>query len=191
LAYAGYIGAGATKLSSAERIWPASQAVREARLSFDFRYGDAKRLLAQVDKGALLEPYSSRTSQKGWMHAYLLARADPTPANIDVAVKAISAFLNPLSALPSIVHLGRIDAAYDYVNRPAVIAWLLRGDTYVLFRVHMRPFLFDRRFMAFADRIGLLRYWQTSGHWPDFCRDKELPYDCQAEARRLHLAKAV
>jgi hypothetical protein len=65
----------------------------------------------------------------------------------------------------------------------------VRGVTYVLFRVGMRPFLFDRRFMAFADRIGVAAYWRTSGAWPDFCYDKDLPHSCEAEARRLHSAK--
>jgi hypothetical protein len=31
----------------------------------------------------------------------------------------------------------------------------------------------------------LLQYWQSSGHWPDFCSERGLPYDCKKEAGRL------
>jgi hypothetical protein len=33
--------------------------------------------------------------------------------------------------------------------------------------------------------LGLLAYWRLSGRWPDFCRDPDLPYRCQAEGQRL------
>jgi len=42
----------------------------------------------------------------------------------------------------------------------------------------------DPRFIELAMRIGLVDYRQSSGHWPDFCADPKLPYDCRAEARR-------
>jgi hypothetical protein len=38
--------------------------------------------------------------------------------------------------------------------------------------------------MRLAARIGLVDYWQASGHWPDFCGESGLPYDCKAEAKR-------
>ena len=33
-----------------------------------------------------------------------------------------------------------------------------------------------------SDRVR--DYWQSSGHWPDFCTDATLPYDCRTEATR-------
>jgi hypothetical protein len=33
--------------------------------------------------------------------------------------------------------------------------------------------------MLVAARLGLLQYWQSSGQWPDFCFDPDLPYDCK------------
>lgn len=56
----------------------------------------------------------------------------------------------------------------------------------ILFRVNMRALRLDRRFMALANNLGLVQFWQSSGIWPDFCDDEDLPYDCKAEARRLH-----
>jgi len=43
--------------------------------------------------------------------------------------------------------------------------------------------------MPLARRLGLLQYWHSSGHWPDFCADPQLPYDCRAEAHRLLAAR--
>jgi len=41
----------------------------------------------------------------------------------------------------------------------------------------------DPRFMRVAARAGLTDYWLDTGHWPDFCRTPDLPYDCEAVAR--------
>jgi DNA-binding winged helix-turn-helix (wHTH) protein/tetratricopeptide (TPR) repeat protein len=191
LAYAGYAQTAAADLQTAERIWPNSEAVREARQNFDFRYGDAVPLLQAIEKGTLLRPYASTTAQNGWMRAYLQARVHSTPASIDNAVELLSSYNNPLGTLQSIVQLGRIDAAYGYVSQARNLPWFRDGGTYVLFRSFMRPFLFDRRFMAFADRVGLVQYWQSTNIWPDFCREKKLPYDCKAEARHLHPTKSA
>jgi hypothetical protein len=43
----------------------------------------------------------------------------------------------------------------------------------------------DAPFMALAKRLGLVDLGVKSGHWPDFCRDPRLPYDCKAEAAKL------
>ena len=39
--------------------------------------------------------------------------------------------------------------------------------------------------LAYAQRVGLLQFWQSSGKWPDFCFDPDLPYDCKKEAAKL------
>ena len=36
--------------------------------------------------------------------------------------------------------------------------------------------------MPFAARIGLADYWLDSGHWPDFCTEERLSYDCKQAA---------
>ncbi|MEJ7777909.1 MAG: hypothetical protein WKF52_11160 [Sphingomicrobium sp.] len=55
----------------------------------------------------------------------------------------------------------------------------------MLFRPALKDIRRDRRFMQVAKRIGLLNYWRTSGHWPDFCQEADLPYDCKKEAAKL------
>jgi hypothetical protein len=41
------------------------------------------------------------------------------------------------------------------------------------------------RFLHVAQHFGLLKYWQQSGKWPDFCFESDLPYDCKAETAKL------
>ncbi len=56
----------------------------------------------------------------------------------------------------------------------------------ILFRPALKDVRRDLRFMQVAKRIGLLKYWRTSGHWPDFCKEMDLPYDCKTEAAKLY-----
>ena len=58
------------------------------------------------------------------------------------------------------------------------------GDPMLLFFKSSGAMRRDPRFMRLAARIGLVDYWRTSGHWPDFCSEADLPYDCRAEAER-------
>jgi hypothetical protein len=51
------------------------------------------------------------------------------------------------------------------------------------------PLRRDPRFMQLAVRYRLVDYWRSSGHWPDFCADPALPYNCRTEANRLKPAK--
>lgn len=43
----------------------------------------------------------------------------------------------------------------------------------------------DPRFMQLMQRFGLVDYWRSTGHWPDFCSEPGLPYDCMAVAAKL------
>jgi hypothetical protein len=49
----------------------------------------------------------------------------------------------------------------------------------------------DIRFMRLARKFGFVTYWRETGHWPDFCSEPGLPYDCHMEANRIiHTAAA-
>ena len=58
-------------------------------------------------------------------------------------------------------------------------------STTPLFYPEMKAFRHDARFMPFAKRLGLVDYWKRSGHWPDFCADPDIPYDCRKVAATL------
>jgi hypothetical protein len=55
----------------------------------------------------------------------------------------------------------------------------------VYFRPSLKKFRADPRFMIIAKRAGLIDYWRKTGHWPDFCSEPGLLYDCKAEAAKL------
>ena len=84
------------------------------------------------------------------------------------------------------VNLGAVDQAYAVVENPRALAQLRHGETDILFRVYMRPFQLERRFPDLTAKLGLLQFWESSGLWPNFCDDNQLPYNCRREARRLH-----
>jgi DNA-binding winged helix-turn-helix (wHTH) protein/TolB-like protein len=48
-----------------------------------------------------------------------------------------------------------------------------------LFYPAMKDFRADPRFIPLARRLGLADYWRRSGHWPDFCAEPGLAYDCR------------
>jgi hypothetical protein len=77
---------------------------------------------------------------------------------------------------------GDIDEAYELLKQPLPNS---RSYFAFLFYPEMKAFRHDKRFMALADRLGLLRYWRETNQWPDYCTEPDLPYDCRAwnEAR--------
>jgi hypothetical protein len=82
---------------------------------------------------------------------------------------------------------GDIDGAY------AEIAHARRGSQFIiaLYYPEMRAFRADPRFMPLAARLGLVDYWTRTGHWPDFCAERDRPYDCAAVARGLGSSPSV
>jgi hypothetical protein len=61
----------------------------------------------------------------------------------------------------------------------------INGDIPYLFLSATRPLRTDLRFMRVAIRLGLVAYWRDTGQWADFCREPTLPYNCQAEVKKL------
>jgi hypothetical protein len=86
-----------------------------------------------------------------------------------------------LVAIGSLASFGFVDDAFALAARFDANV----NDTTDLFQPFTASMRRDPRFMALAARIGLVDYWRTSGHWPDFCSEPGLPYDCRAEAEHL------
>src|SRR6185436_17892124 len=83
-----------------------------------------------------------------------------------------------LSSLGYVDDAAALSARYDPAALPS------RDFNLLLFAPSMDALRRDPRFMQMAARIGLARYWRESGHWPDFCADRTLPYDCKTEAAK-------
>ena len=125
---------------------------------------------------------------------YLAAEESGKPADV---AKARSAALGTVaggqmeaitSAAEALSVLGFTDDAFavaEHIQPRGPPA----DDTEFLFFTLTAPMRKDPRFMQLAARLGLIDYWKSSGHWPDFCADRSLPYDCRTEANRLRPAK--
>jgi adenylate cyclase len=103
------------------------------------------------------------------------ALLQPTPADITYVV-----YLK----FEALSYLGYVDDAFAAADR-----WAANGGrdilgTRFLFLPKTAPMRRDPRFMKLATRLGLVDFWRSTGHWPDFCSEPGLPYDCRAEAAR-------
>ena len=184
LAYAGLRSAAVDQLAKAEAIWPNAETMRQARYRIDLRYGDPRNALKMLD--------SNQSGDNGgpaydvsW-RSFLEARIDPSPANIDRALESFrDRYRRDPADIPGYAQalgtFGRVDEFYAVTRNPLTVdSMTVSTDT--LFRSQMTPILRDPRFIELAQRLGLLAFWRSSGAWPDFCRDPQLPYDCRAEA---------
>jgi len=134
------------------------------------------------------DPSSSRYD------TYLVAYESGKPADVARARNAalaatgldIRRTATIANAIETLSVLGFTDDAFVVAQRFTPRA---EGDSAFLFYTLTAPLRRDLRFMQLAARIGLVDYWRASGHWPDFCADPTLPYNCRAEANRLSTAK--
>jgi DNA-binding winged helix-turn-helix (wHTH) protein/tetratricopeptide (TPR) repeat protein len=179
LAYAGRTEMAAAELKRAEQRWPGTLTLRDARFRFHLRYGDPREALQIVRSEGISQEFEE----------FLLARIDPTPANIERAVDAVrqrgttsSKAINDLTQL--LAQFGQEDEAYELI-----MGWKRTDQagamTGMLFRPTLRKFRSNPRFIRVADHLGLLAHWRNSGKWPDFCFEPDLPYDCKVEASKL------
>jgi tetratricopeptide (TPR) repeat protein len=179
LAYAGRIDAAYVQLRKAEAITPGARNLQMARYRLDLRFGDPR--------AALTEFRNIRGFDRA-QESFLEARIDPTPAKIQRAIdeERLEYAQEPryiAGLLQALAQFGRKDEAIDlmiHYRDPAAIGY----NADVLFRPAMREVWRDPRSMAAAAHLGFLRFWQKGDHWPDFCADPTLPYDCKKEAAK-------
>jgi len=122
---------------------------------------------------------------------YLMAYEFGKPADVararGVALAAPAANTGAVgNAVEALTVLGFTDDAFTVAGR---FAPRYQNDSQFLFFTLAAPLRKDPRFMQLAAHIGLVDYWRSSGHWPDFCADPALPYNCRAEAEKLKPAK--
>lgn len=179
LASVGRIPEAIAELHQAEALWPGSLVVRETRYLLYLRFADPReaiRLRGSGDAAALQD-------------AFLAAREARTRENVEKAVT--DARSKYATDWRWISHSAQVFG--EFGRDEELFSILLNWDqpdgvdavTDVLFRPSLHNFRRDPRFMRVAKRLGLLDYWQNSGHWPDLCKEPDLPYDCAAEAAKI------
>ncbi|HEU4810231.1 MAG TPA: TIR domain-containing protein [Sphingomicrobium sp.] len=177
LVYSGQSNAAKRALQTAESNWTRSTAIAQLRFMFDLRYGDPANALRMLRDNEVPDITPDET-----MELYLQARSKPTAANVEAVLRSYRAGYEKresgsLSYAQALAQFGKVDAAYRLLATAPLDSWY--SNTEILFRPYMKAFRADPRFMAFANRLGLLGIWKKSGVWPDFCKDPKLPYDCR------------
>lgn len=185
LAYAGRVESAFQELRHAEELWPDSAAIDDARFRLNNRYGDPKLGLQMLRAGKMrLQPMVSPM-----VESFLIARIEPTEFNVRRAMteaeKRVSS--DPRAIGDLIQTAGQFHREEELYRM--LLSWPngqeLRVLGEVLFRPPLAKFRRDPRFMRVAARADLVRYWKSSGKWPDFCFEPDLPYDCKTEAAKL------
>lgn len=167
-------------------IWPDDPSLWLLRLRIAFwgeTYEDALALI-----NAPASQIRSTRARQCWGDA---ANAMRAPANTQARAAAVRQVVDcsntgdipTAQALMQYSALGELDEAFALARQRFEDE--RRGGEDVLFAAATGPMRADPRFMPLMRDLGLLAYWRLSGRWPDFCRDPDLPYRCQAEAQRL------
>jgi tetratricopeptide (TPR) repeat protein len=181
LAISGQTDFAEQQLRHAEQLWQGTSALEQAQWDFYFRFGDPKTGLQ----------LASERSVSPSMLLFLHARANPTDANVE---KLISFYMDRSSNSENLASLDMLMQAFAQFHRedqlyPIVLRWPKAAEFAemgnVWFRPALREFRRDPRFMQILARTPLLNYWRTTGKWPDFCSEPDLPYNCMKEAARL------
>lgn len=178
LAFSGRVDRAFGEMKALKTLDDVARSVTETRFRLNLRYGDPRSSLA------LYRKYGTSRMHE----AFLQARIEPTPANQQRAIglaRASAARQGYYSAFSEVLSaFGRDDEVFVALMRlppERVDQFLLQ----TLFRPTLSRLREKPRFLQIAQRYGLLEYWRTSGNWPDFCSEPDLPYDCKAEAAKL------
>jgi tetratricopeptide (TPR) repeat protein len=181
LAQTGRTEGALDEIAKAERIWPGSDAVDDAKFAFHLRFGDPRVAWQMIQTGEV---------PAAWIDArsFIQARITRDPKDIDLATKdAKAAYATDPSSFQHLVQTFTIlDREHDLL--PILMTAPLKDAIFVTdvtFRPAARELWRNPEALRYAQRIGLLSYWQASGKWPDFCFETDLPYDCKKEAAKL------
>jgi len=147
-----------------------------------YRYGDPREAMRILQSGKLgFSPTKAQLS-------FLEARIDPSRSKIEKAVsdarneyRGRSSGFSPY--VQTLAYFGRNEETAEALL--TVEPDTVPGVIWVLFRPYFSNLRHDPRFMKIAKRFELIRYWQETSQWPDFCSEPDLPYDCNKEATKV------
>jgi TolB-like protein/Tfp pilus assembly protein PilF len=194
LVNAGRADEAAGVMDEARRLWPDYWEIPLTDFPVALARGDYDRALV------LLEARSAKHTDKPavtavWrlvLHALSSKDEGARQAALDAA--RTEPALDYQARIYLLSRLGDIDGAFRIADQAFTPEALAQPAIFFFNGNHGIGFLWgpatlamrrDIRFMALANRLGLVDYWRTTGHWPDYCSEPGLPYDCKAEAAKL------
>ncbi len=173
------------------RLRPEDQISRRMLLDMTALTGDPEEALAIVAdptehradlSGDVLEAYRAFL---GWRKSD--AERDRRVATTAILGVVASGRLYPAEAVPMLAKMGQLDAAFGvaqgYAEDPRTLMSGMLFRPEFLFFPETAPMRRDPRFIRLAETLGLVRFWQETGVWPDFCRSEP-----QSICRRMQRA---
>lgn len=157
--------------------WPDDEDVTWPRFRTSVFFGSRAEALRLLDTNASMD----RADKACWRTAIEGASAGSAAARRSAALQVRRCMSgDPGNAFQLLALLGDADGAFaqgdGVIAQHSLRAFFLPA-AHLLWR--------DPRFMPLMKRAGLVDYWLTSSHWPDFCSDAQLPYQCRVEAAHL------
>ncbi len=167
------------------RVWPHSPDAWWNRLmnaSYNADPAEGLHMLANVDAAPPeIRPMLPPPVLTRW-RAFLVARQSGDPARMRRAAHALRELIpgrfSRSSGGAALSLSGDVDAALEMAE--GVVSYSTSG----FFLPPWRNLRRDPRFMTLIRDTGLIQYWRETGRWPDFCGERDLPYDCETEAAR-------
>jgi DNA-binding winged helix-turn-helix (wHTH) protein/TolB-like protein len=186
LAAQGRAGDSRALVAQMRKHWPDQNSTKDARFMTSILLGATDETLAQLADPASYPAGMDQKAADAWIVALKAlsgkdakAKAQAAKAVLDVAD---SGSFNHGQAMFILAMLGDLDDAFA------------QGQNYLPVNPYSPPYLFlpptaamrsDPRFMPLARKLGLVDYWRTTGHWPDFCSEPGLPYRCREAANQI------
>lgn len=164
--------------------WPDSSKTIDAYLWSAMLSGETGQVLTMIANPKQWPMGMNRKSAEAWRQA--LTASNDNSARLrairTIQDSAADGSLIRGEALLLLSLLNDVDGAFaqaqDY--QPSDPRWgpfLFLGPTQVM--------RLDPRFMPLSVRLGFAAYWRSTGQWPDFCKLRDLSYDCKAEVEKL------
>jgi DNA-binding winged helix-turn-helix (wHTH) protein/TolB-like protein len=173
-----------------ELQWPALRPTRDARFWTGVIAGATNDVLTQLNDPAARPRDMDQVSVDAWRGALMAIASKDAKVRADAIKKVTDATaagsISAGQALTLLAMLGDLDGAFA---QAALYAPADPSEPPYLFLPTTAAMRSDPRFIQLAAQLGLVAYWRATGHWPDFCADPGLPYNCQAEATRISAAK--
>jgi hypothetical protein len=173
-----------------ELQWPDQRLTRDARLWTGVIAGATNDVLTQLNAPAARPRDLDQVSVDAWRGALKAVASKDTKVRVDAIKKVTDATaagsISAGQALMLLTMLGDLDGAFAQAE---LYAPADPSEPPYLFLPTTAAMRSDPRFMQLAAQLGLLAYWRATGHWPDFCANPGLPYNCQTEAIRISAAK--